>query len=141
WRNFLLNVGNGENNILNIPDEMLCQDDLIEQILGDISNQSQMTDLVNRAILTPKNSEALDISNRVLERMQGCERVYTSVDDADCDEGVDSNNFQIEFLNTMTPQGYPPHELHIKKGAIVMLLRNLRINRGLCNGTRLLVED
>ena len=31
--------------------------------------------------------------------------------------------------------------LHIKKTAIEMLLRNLRINRGLCNEARLLAKD
>src|SRR5690606_3247489 len=45
WRNFLLNVGNGVNNFLEIADQMLCQGDLI----GNISNQNQMTDLVSRA--------------------------------------------------------------------------------------------
>ncbi|KHJ88099.1 hypothetical protein OESDEN_12111 [Oesophagostomum dentatum] len=34
----------------------------------------------------------------------------------------------------------PPHELRLKKGAIIMLLRNLDIVNGLCNGTRLKVE-
>ena len=34
----------------------------------------------------------------------------------------------------------PPHELKLKEGCIVMLLRNLHATRGLCNGTRLRVE-
>ncbi|KHJ95741.1 hypothetical protein OESDEN_04310 [Oesophagostomum dentatum] len=34
----------------------------------------------------------------------------------------------------------PPHELRLKKGAIVMLLRNLDVVNGLCDGTRLSVE-
>ena len=35
----------------------------------------------------------------------------------------------------------PPHELKLKKNSIVMLLRNLDSNKGLCNGTRLIVKQ
>jgi hypothetical protein len=31
----------------------------------------------------------------------------------------------------------PPHILNLKVGAIVMLLRNLNVKQGLCNGVRL----
>ena len=42
----------------------------------------------------------------------------------------------IEFLNSLTPSGMPPHELKLAPGAVVMLLRNIDAEIGLCNGAR-----
>jgi len=45
-----------------------------------------------------------------------------------------------QHYNTQTPSGMPPHELTLKEGCIVILLRNLDVSLGLCNGTRLRVD-
>jgi ATP-dependent DNA helicase PIF1 len=37
--------------------------------------------------------------------------------------------------------GIPPHKLMLKKGAPVMMIRNLNPDAGLCNGTRLRIVD
>ena len=47
----------------------------------------------------------------------------------------------LKFLNCLSPSGLPPHKLQLKIGAFIILLRNLNVNQGLCNGTRLIVED
>ena len=44
----------------------------------------------------------------------------------------------MEFLNSQTP-GMPTHVLKLKKGAIIMLLRNLNPSKGFLNGTRPLI--
>uniref|UniRef100_A0A7E4ZV87 ATP-dependent DNA helicase n=1 Tax=Panagrellus redivivus TaxID=6233 RepID=A0A7E4ZV87_PANRE len=100
-----------------------------------------METFMNRVILTPQNSDCLESHIRLLLRLPGEEHVYQSIDEAVCDPGVDPNNFPVEFINTLTPQDYPPHKLHQKQGAFVMLLSNLRIHKGLCNGTRFIVQD
>lgn len=46
--------------------------------------------------------------------------------------------YTIEELNSIK-EGLPPYELNLKINAIVMLVRNLSNNDGLCNGTRLKV--
>ena len=33
-----------------------------------------------------------------------------------------------------------PHELHLKPNIIVMLIRNLNFAKGICNGTRLMIQ-
>lgn len=47
----------------------------------------------------------------------------------------------MEFLNSITPSGMAPHVLKIKVGSIVMLLRNINMKQGLCNGTRLIIKQ
>ena len=65
--------------------------------------------------------------------------MYKSIDTVECDTDEHITNYPTEFLNNLTPTGFPPHALSLKEGAIIMLLRNLNIDEGLCNGTRLIV--
>ena len=56
------------------------------------------------------------------------------------DETHDKNEqcLQEDFLNTLIPNGIPPHELVLKPNCHVILLRNLNAFEGLCNGTCLI---
>ena len=146
WADLLLKIGNGSttsNDHLVIPHTMICNggiDKMIEEIFGDFANVNSQ-DLIDRVILSTKNNDTLEINNKVLQVFPGEKKVYHSIDEVVCDDSVDKNNFPVEFINTLTPSGYPPHKLPLKKGTIVMLLRNIRINQGLCNGTRLIVKN
>lgn len=99
-----------------------------------------------RFILTPLNEDARRINEEVLDRLAGEKRTYKSVDtvapnpgDA-TDHAILQQIYPTEFLNSVKLSGLPPHELNLKKGAVVMLMRNLCVAQGLCNGTRLVVE-
>ena len=70
------------------------------------------------------------------------ERIYTSIDSTEnCDNGDISEVVLPEYLHTLNPPNFPPYELRIRNNCVVMLLRNLSINEGLCNGTRLQILE
>jgi len=50
-------------------------------------------------------------------------------------------NYPTEYLNTIAASGIPPHELELKIGAIVIMLKNIISRQGMCNGTRLIVGE
>ncbi|KAJ8930183.1 hypothetical protein NQ314_017047 [Rhamnusium bicolor] len=45
----------------------------------------------------------------------------------------------MDLLNPVNVSGLPPHELKLKVGAVVMLLRNLDVDVGECNGAKMKV--
>jgi ATP-dependent DNA helicase PIF1 len=47
--------------------------------------------------------------------------------------------YPIGFLNSISRNNFPSHQLILKKGIPIMLLPNLNHSQGLCNGTRLIV--
>jgi len=62
---------------------------------------------------------------------------YTSVDECSEENGLMA--LDEKEYHSQTPSGMPPHVLRLKEGCIVILLRNINVNQGHCNGTRLLV--
>ena len=121
--------------MIELPNEIICQTDLIHQIY---ESQSDSIDMRDKCILTPQNDNAFEINNQVLENLiPGETSTYISIDSLTTEDAEEINNFPIEFLNSLTPSGMPAHVLKLKVGAIIMLLRNLNSHRGFCNGTRL----
>jgi len=73
----------------------------------------------------------------MIDRFSGKQKVFYSFDSVNDDS---RNNYSLDFLNSITPNGLPPHELKVKKNCPVILLRNLDPHNGICNGTRLVVR-
>ena len=100
--------------------------------------------LKERAIITPKNKTADEINNYMLSLIPGQEKSYYSYDTiASSSENIDELNllYPQDFLHTLNFNGIPPHELKLKLGTPIMLLRNLNQSIGLCNGTRLIITQ
>ena len=147
---FLLRVGDGDlplkqdqpfYDCVEIPQLLVCDDHLIDQIIPLNRMQANPAALCDRAILTPKNEDSLFINDKVLPRLPGQEHIFYSVDSiiGSNDPQVE-DNFPLEFVNSLTPSGIPTHKITLKQGAIIMLLRNLNTKQGLTNGTRLIIK-
>jgi len=150
---FLLRVGDGTevryptrgDEVINLPENIVSKSWSIEDMITDTFGDLTFTFLhkqylCERAILTPLNKH-VDLINRIiLKQCPGPEAI--SCFSADTVGPDDSEaEYPIEFLNSLTPTGIPPHELRIKVGAIVMLIRNLRGHPGTCNGTKMIVKQ
>ncbi|XP_062093997.1 uncharacterized protein LOC133800034 [Humulus lupulus] len=149
FSDYVLKVGNGMppntvNEMIKIPtcmlipyvDDKFSLDRLIEDVFHNIHNFSQnISSMMKRAILTPKNDFVDEINTLLIHRFPGEEQRYYSFD-----ETTDSSEQSVmeDFLNNLTPNGLPPHELLLKKNFPIMLLRNINPSEGLCNGTRLI---
>lgn len=146
FKEWLLSVGNGKsNNIDNniftntifIDKKYFEEGSLIKFVFGDeIINTFDIKDNV---ILCPKNKDSLYLNLQVLELIQFEQTCFNSIDEIIETSVAINKHFPIEYVNSLTPSGMPPHKLILKVGAIVMLLRNINTYRGLCNGTRIIV--
>ena len=103
--------------------------------------------LYSRTILAPRNVDVDAINDAALELFPAGDgtpsapayRVYHSADSVGTENEADATAYPPEVLNAFKLGGMPHHELKLKKGAIIMLLRNLSPRDGLANGTRLII--
>ena len=146
---WLLQVGSGnlepvsglfDEDAIQIPQQMVSTHDLIETIFANVQ-QMPLEELSKRVIVAPTNAQTLAMNRKIIEMLAGDPMIYYSADSLSSEDPSDNLNFPTEFLNELTPSGMPPHVLLLKKGTIIMLLRNLNPKKGMCNGTRLIVEE
>ena len=142
---FLLSVGDGKLPInhdvgpmkVALPVHLLLKsnslDDLCHFVFEQLeTNYDTASWLCSRAILCPTNADVDEANNLMIERFPGEATEYKSSDSVTDNE----HQYPIEFLNSLTPSGLPPHRLLLKKHASVMLLRNLDPYNGHVNGVR-----
>ena len=148
---YLLRIGNGtektnENGEILLPPSICVpnktDDNALDRLINHIykTTGASLEDpkyITSRAILATKNDCVDRINLKMIGRFKGKEMVYHSFDSVEEDP---YGYYPQEFLNTLTPNGLPPHMLKLKINCPIILLRNIDPANGLCNGTRLVVR-
>ena len=125
---------------IEIPLDIISNGDLIDEVFGNCLHNRQYENMKDRAILAPLNKDVAKINAEIIEKLDGDSKQYKSYDSVK-DPAEDTLQFTPEFLNSIEIADLPPHELKLKKNTIIMLLRNLDLAEGLCNGVRLTVTQ
>lgn len=144
--NQILKIGNGnwkqnENGEIEY-DESICNEcktmlQLIDSIFLNIeSNYKNTSWLSERAIITLRNETVDEINEKILEKIPGDAHCYYSIDTTVNED--EATLYPSEFLNSLNHSGIPQHCLKLKKGCLIILMRNLN-PPNLCNGTKLIV--
>jgi ATP-dependent DNA helicase PIF1 len=153
---WVLDIGDGNigeiedgESIVEIPSDLLVQNvsnpigDIVDAIYLDLLRDMFIPNFFqDRAILAPTLEVVEKINSYVLSLIPGDFKEYLSCDTiskCDKDSFIDQQWVTTEFLNDIECSGLPNHRLILKVGVTVMLLRNLDVSSGLCNGTRLTV--
>ncbi|GJV37648.1 DNA helicase [Tanacetum coccineum] len=100
--------------------------------------------LQEKAIVCPKNETTDEVNAKILSSTKGVMKTYISRDEA-IPLGKQTSEtemlYPMEYLNTLTFPGFPPHELQLKVETPIMMLRNVNLSEGLCNDTRMIVTS
>ncbi|XP_060873906.1 ATP-dependent DNA helicase pif1-like [Metopolophium dirhodum] len=115
-------------------------DNLIDAGYPDMKNlhEKDYHWLCSRAIVSPRNDTVNDINNMILQKVSSQIKIYRSIDTVTNIENA--VHYPQEFFNSLNPSGLPPHELTLKIGIPIILLRNLS-PPSMCNGIRLLTKE
>ncbi|CAN1298313.1 ATP-dependent DNA helicase PIF1 [Linum perenne] len=127
----------GEANIV-IPADLMVQKHI--DPIQDIVDVAYLADI---AVLAPHHDMVHKVNAHMLSRIPGEETTYLSSDYIDNEKGkqsVTDPEFPVEMLNSLQVPGFPDHEIKLKVGVPIILLRNIDQSAGLCNGTRMVVK-
>ncbi len=121
--------------------------ELCSSLFQDIEQHwSDIDWLASRAVLVTKNVKLEEVNEMVGSRIPGELKTFKSADSVQNRDRQaqisDELRYPQELLNQIDAgSSMPDHKLTLKKGYIVMLLRNLRPNKGHVNGARYVIEN
>ena len=160
---FLLRIGDGSEpydlehgaSTVHLPAQLLAPlgttlAEFLAHVYGDIASaslsalQTPTTDALNflatRAILAPKHEDVNALNDAALGSFPAAtHQVLHATTYIPGATAEDLASFPAEYLDALDLPGLPPARLAMCPGAVVMLVRNIDYENGLCNGTRALV--
>ena len=143
-----LDIGHGrltdEAGITKLHDHFKCTENTISSLISIIySGVNELPHppdhyFAERTILTSRNDDVDDINEKMLLEFPGQEKSFLSADSVkeNNENGEGELMYPVEYLNSITCSGLPLHNLQLKVGCPVMILRNLNPGEGVCNGSR-----
>jgi ATP-dependent DNA helicase PIF1 len=150
YSNWLLDLGDGKLpsavpnvlGIIQIPNQMVCKSDgeLEDKVFENfLQYYDDPQYLQTRAIMSSTNDIIQQKNFEMVKRLPGEMVISNSIDSCVEDEHVAT--YDAEVLNRINASGIPPHRLALKPGACIILIKNLNISHGHCNGTRYIIKE
>jgi hypothetical protein len=128
FQSFLHEVGTGQLQTVQVPDENMCGDvsDLIQRTFGDNivdeTNDSSM-------VLAFKLEDVVTVNDYVMDLIPGVASAALASDNFN----VDNHNVPAEYIASLAIPGVPAFVISLKVGARYMIIKNISI--GVVNGT------
>ncbi|KAF5390318.1 hypothetical protein D9757_002964 [Collybiopsis confluens] len=136
---------NGPENTVHLDENMRCHGNTVQSLINAIYPSLNLIEIngnndewfMERTILCAKNDAVDEVNWLCLKCIPGEIRLYNSADKAIPDGAAQDDQFQypVEYLNSINGSGLPISRLQLKIGCPIMILRNLDISAGVCNGT------
>ena len=93
-----------------------------------------------RAVLTPTDADADELNDSMLEALCPSTEVISLSYDTAVSETELLEEYTPEFLHSIACSGLPRHSLRLRRGALVMLLRNYAPHKGWMSTSKLCVR-
>ncbi|KAG2570766.1 hypothetical protein PVAP13_7KG031309 [Panicum virgatum] len=137
------NQGESEATWIKIPEDLILRTDggkiacIVNSVYNDLTEKyMDASYLRERTILTPTNDIVDLVNNHVVSLIPGEAKQYLSCDRISKAPGSHESLdilYPVEFLNSLNGNNFPTHELILKKGVPIMLLRNINQSIALGN--------
>ncbi len=135
WLRCTQTLETAKYGMLELPEslqKLLDIDTLCSTVFDGLeSNYSDVRWLTSRAILSTKYSRLIDINTKVGSRFPGSYKTFLSADSVE-DEDQNGLRYPAELLNSLNGgSSLPDNRIQLKKGFMVMLLRNICLRKDL----------